>query len=232
MSVKERINGHAKWAAVVVALLGIVAGGTYQHTRAVGQVRMPDADGLVYGWDPAVNFFANLNEIPEDGDATVVQTKDNTDYFSVQFADAALAGGQSLAAVKFQFMHKCPGIFGTHSWQGRLYRPGSATLYQPWTATSDNGLDSYESRGQVYEIDPWTGEPWALANLNGTQLGVWRYSGTMEFQKITQAGINMLLAQSPFAPPDAKPAKAPTGRGNRIRDDGVVAAGESRILRI
>ena len=38
MNVKERINGHAKWAAVVVALIGIVAAGTYQHARAVSQL--------------------------------------------------------------------------------------------------------------------------------------------------------------------------------------------------
>ncbi len=38
MNVKERINGHAKWAAVFLTLLGIVVAGTYQHTRAVGQL--------------------------------------------------------------------------------------------------------------------------------------------------------------------------------------------------
>ena len=38
MTLTQRINGHAKWAAVAVASIGLVAAGTYQHTRAVEQL--------------------------------------------------------------------------------------------------------------------------------------------------------------------------------------------------
>ncbi len=225
-------NAPAGWSPIYDDMIVTDDGTAKVHSGHGVQVRMPDADGLINGWDPAVDFYANLDEIPEDGDATVIQTKYNADYFSVQFTGASLEPGQTLAAVKFQFMNKCPGILGNHSWQGRLYRPGSVPAYQAWTATSESNVNSYESRGQVYDLDPWTAAPWELGSLNNTQLGVWRYSGTLEYQKITQAGVNLLIAQSPFDPPDAKPGKTPIGVLGRIREDGVVAAEKSRITRV
>jgi hypothetical protein len=38
MSGTLRINGHAKWIAMMVGLISLVAAGTYEHTRAVEQL--------------------------------------------------------------------------------------------------------------------------------------------------------------------------------------------------
>jgi hypothetical protein len=38
MTVAQRINGHAKWIAMMVGVISLVAAGTYQHTRAVEQL--------------------------------------------------------------------------------------------------------------------------------------------------------------------------------------------------
>jgi hypothetical protein len=44
MTVTQRINGHAKWVAMMAGLISLVVAGTYQHTRAVEQLSGIKAD--------------------------------------------------------------------------------------------------------------------------------------------------------------------------------------------
>jgi len=44
MTVAQRINGHAKWVAMMAGVISLVVAGTYQHTRAVEQLAGIKAD--------------------------------------------------------------------------------------------------------------------------------------------------------------------------------------------
>ena len=44
MTVAQRINGHAKWVAMMAGVISLVVAGTYQHTRAVEQLAVIKAD--------------------------------------------------------------------------------------------------------------------------------------------------------------------------------------------
>jgi len=126
---------------------------------------MPTADGTTIQWTPlAGDNYANVNEIPPDGDTSYVSTNTTNDVDTYAFANlTAITSGVKGLQVNILNRKDDAG--------SREIAPMIRSGGTDYTGDTFSVLDNYATAVQVYEEDPNTAALWTVGGVNAAEFG-------------------------------------------------------------
>jgi hypothetical protein len=128
---------------------------------------LPRADGATLQWTPLSGavHYTEINEIPQDGDASYVWDGTPGDVDSYRWQPIPSFIG-TISTVQLRFC-AASDQEGTRTFQGNIGPGGTQQR------TTEFGLcSSYFYRAAQFDLDPLTGLPWTQAAFNSREFGI------------------------------------------------------------
>jgi len=166
---KARLSSPAKINGTKIYVQHVVVGGATVTTIDCARVRVV--------WQNPTTHYDKVDEDPSDEDATRIYTHSTATTVYIDTFNKPASGiplGATIDSIRVYRRHKSIATEGGYHGKSRSYiKKGadeSGGAYQ-------SGQNSYLNVYDEWTINPWTGLPWTIAEVDALEIGVQAYTG-------------------------------------------------------